>query len=268
MLLCLLLVRRSGIAGAGVAILASRILTLGLRLAILFFRRRRLYLSPRESYHLEWALVSRIVRQGLPAFLEQLIMQGGFLMNNAILASLGTVILATWHVGVNINALAYMPIFGLSVATITGIGQALGAGKISEAEDYSRESLRLGIAIITLFGVLTAIFAAPLARLFTNDPEVISRSIILIRFFSIVEPLIAIVSICASILRGGGDILFVTLSSFVGLWVFRVGLAFMLVKLTDIGLYGVMVGTGCDFAVRAALYGLRVRGGRWKNKRV
>jgi Na+-driven multidrug efflux pump len=42
----------------------------------------------------------------------------------------------------------------------------------------------------------------------------------------------------------------------------------LLVSQTGIGLYGVMVGTGCDFAVRAALYGLRVRGGRWKTKRV
>jgi putative MATE family efflux protein len=267
-LLCLLLIGPLGIVGAGIALLASRVFNAMARLLTLVLLRRRLYLSFQEHYRLDFSLMKRIMRQGLPSFGEQLVMQGGFLAGNEILIGLGTAVLATWQVGTTINSLAFMPIFGLAAATATCVGQALGARSTERAANYSTHALRLGVVVITILGVLMAVFAEPLANLFSTDPQVIKNGIVLIRFFAVCEPLLAVLNIGASTLRAGGDVVYVMLTSLIGLWVFRVGLSLLLVSLAGLGLTGIMIGTGCDFLVRTFLYLIRIRQGHWKHKTV
>ncbi len=266
--LCFLLIGPMGIVGAGIALTVSRITTAALRVTLMFAYRKVLYLLPRERYRIDRVLMARIFRQGLPAFLEQAVMQGGFLMMSWLLTGLGTAEYDSWQVGVNMNSMAFMPIFGLAVATTTYVGQALGAGRLEDAADGVKESVRVAVVTITLLGILAAVFADPIARMFTNDPEVVRKGVELIRFFAVLEPLLAIMNVCAGTLRAGGDIIFVTWTAFVGLWVFRVLVSFLMIRFVGLGLEGVMVGTAMDFVARAALYGQRVRRGRWKHKRV
>lgn len=265
--LCFLLIPAHGIVGAGIALSASRAATALLRVALMLAYRRNFYLGG-ESYRIDFPLMGRIFRQGLPAFIEQAVMQGGFLMMSGLLTGLGTAEYASWQVGVNMNSMAFMPIFGLAVATTTYVGQALGDGRLDDAGDGVRESTRLAVVVITAIGILAAVFAEPIARLFTQDPEVIRSGVMLIRFFAVLEPLLAIMNVSAGTLRAGGDIWYVTLTAVVGLWMFRVGLSAILIFGFRLGLYGVMVGTACDFVARASLYGLRVRRGRWKHRKV
>ena len=65
-----------------------------------------------------------------------------------------------------------------------------------------------------------------------------------------------------------GDIVYVTVTAFIGLWVFRIAISLLLVHVFKMGIYGVMVGVSMDFVVRAAMYGLRVKAGRWKQLKV
>jgi len=266
--LCSVLIGRMGMTGAGIALCSSRIAACLFRLAMVFLRRQRIYLSFKEKYHLNPELIRRIYRQGMPAFIEQVIMQSGFLMMNTILASLGATVLASWQVGVNMNSLASMPIFGLGVATTTCVGQALGSNRLEDADDYARESLRLAIVVISALGILAAALASPLAQLYSSDPAVIANAIVLIRFFLLTEPLIAIITINASALRAGGDIAYVTATALIGLWLFRILIAMLLVRQAHFGLYGIMIGLLMDYIVRAALYWRRVRRGRWKYRQV
>ena len=65
-----------------------------------------------------------------------------------------------------------------------------------------------------------------------------------------------------------GDIVYVTVTAFIRLWVFRIAISLLLVHVFRMGIYGVMVGVSMDFVVRAAMYGLRVKAGRWKQLKV
>ncbi len=262
-ILCALLVNRLGMSGAGIALCTSRIAACLLRLLMVFLRKKRIYLSFAEKYHLDPELIKRIYRQGMPAFLEQLIMQSGFLMMNSILAYLGATVLASWQVGANMNSLASMPVFGLAIATTTCVGQALGSGRLDDARSYAKEALRLAIVLISALGILAAALARPLASLYSTDPAVIENGIVLIRFFLLTEPLIAIITVNAGVLRAGGDIAYVTASSLTGLWLFRIVIAMVLVYKFQLGIYGVMAGILIDYIVRTALYWRRVLRGRW-----
>ena len=195
-------------------------------------------------------------------------MQGGFLMLQVIIIGIGVTDAAAWQVSVNVNSFAFMPIFGFAIATTTMIGQSLGRGDLKGAGVYAREANFMGVAVIAAIAACSFAFARPLASIFTADPEVIALSATVISIFSCIDPFLGVMNVSAAVLRGAGDVMYVTVTAFVGLWVFRIAASLILVRAAGMGIYGVMIGTALDFIVRAAMYGIRVRAGRWKRLKV
>ena len=127
-------------------------------------------------------------------------------------------------------------------------------------EDRSRCELILGLANVLL--------AHRLAAIFTTGPAVIALSAGIITIFACIDPFLGVMNVSAGVLRAAGDIVYVTVTAFIGLWVFRIAISLLLVHVFKMGIYGVMVGVSMDFVVRAAMYGLRVKAGRWKQLKV
>ncbi len=257
-----------GVTGAGIAVMATRIFAGTVRTRLLFRTKRPWGLGRGERFRPDRPTIARIVRVGFPAFMEQFIMQGGFLAVQVIIISLGVVQSAAYQVGVNVNSLAFMPTFGLSIATTTIVGQSLGRSEPQRAGIYALEAISLGVAIISSVGFLIAVFAPTLVRMYSSDPDVVRTASMVIRIFALTSPFLGVMNVSASILRAAGDILFVTISAIVGLWIFRLGLAWLLTSVYGLGLPGVLVAIVIDFTVRSTMYGLRVRAGRWLELKV
>jgi len=263
-----LLVPVYGVVGSAVAVACSRFSGGLVRVIVLFVRRVPMRLRRGDPFGLDLALVARIVRVGLPAFLEQLVMQGGFLMMQVIIIGIGVVPAAAFQVGVNVNSFAFMPVFGFAIATTTIVGQSLGRKDLAAAAMYARESNIVGVAVISLVGAVNLLLARQLASVFTADPAVVATSATIVAVFSCIDPFLGVMNVSAGVLRAAGDIFYVTATALVGLWAFRVFIAIVLVRFFGLGIYGVMAGIAMDFVVRALMYGLRVKAGRWKHLKV
>jgi len=263
-----ILVPRFGVAGSATAVLLSRIAGGSTRVAVAFLKPGPMRLGRGDDYDLRPRLIARIFKVGAPAFLEQFIMQGGFLMLQIIIIGIGVADAAAWQVSVNVNSFAFMPILGFAIATTTMIGQSLGRRDLRGAGIYALEANVMGVAVITVIAACSFAFARPLASIFTTDPEVIRLSAAVISIFACIDPFLGVMNVSAAVLRGAGDVMYVTVTAFVGLWVFRIAASLILVRGAGMGIYGVMVGTAMDFLVRAAMYSLRVRAGRWKQRKV
>jgi putative MATE family efflux protein len=257
-----------GVSGVAIAVNAARISGALIRLYAIYFKAGRLNLTFKEKYNIDIELMKRIMKVGAPAFLEQLVMQGGFLAMQIIIVSMGTISIAAYQVGVNVNSLAFMPIFGFAIAATTMVGQSLGRKDYEDAEIYAKETNRIAVFIISLIGILMFIFAKPLAIMYTRDVQVVDLSISIIRIFAVTEPLIGILSVCAGVLRAAGDIIYIMISSVVGLWALRVVVSLILHRFFGLGIYGVMAGVCLDFGVRAAMYSYRMKLGKWKTLKV
>lgn len=257
-----------GITGAAISVTVARISGGVIRVLVLFMRSGNLKLTFKDDYSLDIKTMMRIINVGLPAFLEQLVMQGGFLIMQVIVISMGTASAAAYQIGVNVNSLAFMPIFGFAISATTMVGQSLGAYDYDNAEIYAHKTNILAVYVISCIGVLTFIFARPLASMYNSDPEVIGLSIAIIRIFGVMEPFLGIMNVSAGILRAAGDIMYVMATAIVGLWLFRITIALILQRFFGLGIYGVMIGVCIDFCVRAAMYGFRVRAGNWKTLKV
>lgn len=263
-----ILVPAYGVVGSATAVACSRFSGGLVRVTVLFAKRGPMRLGKGDPFGLDLALVARIVRIGLPAFLEQFVMQGGFLAMQVIIIGIGVVPAAAFQVGVNVNSFAFMPVFGFAIATTTIVGQSLGRHDLEAASMYARESNIVGVAVISLVGALNLLLARQLSSVFSADPAVIATSTAIIAVFTCIDPFLGVMNVSAGVLRAAGDIVYVTVTALVGLWVFRVVIATVLVRAFGMGIYGAMAGIAVDFVVRASMYGLRVRAGRWKHLKV
>lgn len=254
-----------GIVGSAIAVTVSRIVGVTVRVLVLYNRKKlKLNLSLKDDYTIRPEMMKRIVSIGVPGFIEQAVMQGGFLVLQIIIVSLGTVAMAAYQIGLNINALAFFPIFGFAIANTTLVGQSLGARDYEKAETYAYDSLKITMAVGFVIGILMVIFSKQLAAMYSNDLLVIEESVAIVCTFGLIEPLLAVLNLCSATLKAAGDIKYVMVTSFVGLWTFRVGLSFVLIHFFGMGLFGVMVGIFFDFCIRSVMYLVRMNRGRWK----
>lgn len=258
-----------GVAGSAIAVTISRIVGVTTRVIVLYtLKGLKLNLSLKDDYSIRPKLMKRIINIGVPGFIEQAVMQGGFLVVQIIIVSIGTVAMASYQIGINVNALAFFPLFGFAIANTTLVGQSLGEKNYKKAEHYAYESLKITIIVGFAIGMLMVVFAKQLAYLYSNDPLVIKESVSIVRIFGVLEPLIAILNVCSSTLKSAGDINYVMVTSFIGLWTCRVLPSFALNKWLGLGMTAIMIGIFLDFTSRSFMYLIRMNKGKWKYLRV
>ena len=257
-----------GITGAAIAVMVARISGGVLRVLAIYFLEGRINLSVKDPFRPDFEMLRRIINVGLPAFLEQFIMQGGFLAMQVMIVSMGTAQLAAYQIGVNVNSFAFMPTFGFAIAATTMVGQSLGSQNYEEAEVYASKINIFAVVAITCIGILTFTFARPLASLYSTDTTVIGISTFIIWIFAFLDPFIGSLQVNAAVLRAAGDIKYVMVSGLMGLWLFRILISYLLNRWFGLGVYGVMIGVAGDFCIRTLMYGLRVKAGHWKTLKV
>ena len=91
-----------------------------------------------------------------------------------ILSMFGSAALAGYTIAIRIVMFALMPAWGLANAGATLVGQNLGAQQPDRAEAAVRIATRFNVIFLAIVGVFFVIFAYPLMRLFTNDPETLT----------------------------------------------------------------------------------------------
>lgn len=254
-----------GVVGAAVSSAVSMGLA-GLFLLLYLARQQNaLRFSFRLSYRLKWHDLKEMLRIGLPAAGERVVISLGNTFYTAIVANLGVAQLAAHHLAITAESICYNPVFGFSVAATTLVGQALGAGKPEEAARYGRINIRLGVILMSVMGALLFFLAEPLMRIFTPDEEVIRLGAGVLRIIAFTEPFFALAIVSSGALRGAGDTFAPLLIGMTCMWGLRITLAFVLVRALDFGLTGAWVAMGVDLTLRGALTYLRFRSGKWKS---
>lgn len=69
-------------------------------------------------------------------------------------------------------------------------------------------------------------------------------------------------------LKGAGDTGYTMNTAIIGMWIFRVGIGYLLGVELNLGVMGVWIGMFLDWLIRAILYLLRLRGTKWIEHRV
>jgi len=249
--------------GAAIATAFARAVGGFYLLAVLFRGNHIIKLSFQDNYRVNKIVVKKILNIGTPAALEQLLMQGGFLVFAILIAGLGSAAFAAHQVGITVMSLAFMPGFGFALAATSLVGQSLGSANPQQAEKSAWIASWMATLVMALAGVIIFVFAYPLVDLFTEEREVVIIGSTIIRILAFTQPFLAISMVLAGALRGAGDTKTVTLVSFIGIWVFRIIIGYFLIN-AGYGINGAWAAIAIDQIVRTAFFIFWFQRGKWK----
>ena len=212
--------------------------------------------------------IRRIMKIGMPAAMEQMVMRTAQIFFVRVVSGLGTVAFAAHQIAINVESISYMPGFGIAVAATTLVGQNLGAEKKGQAEQSGYEAWKLGAMFMGLMAVVFLIFPEQLVRLYSDDPEIIRIGALCLRIAAIAQIPMGSQFIFAGGLRGAGETKSVFYSTAISSWVGRLGVAFILINVFEIGVAGAWIAMVVDWIMRSSYVFYRFRLGDWKELEV
>lgn len=194
-----------GAVGSAWGAFASRLVGAIILVVVVLRGRNDIRAGGGGSWAPSMRVFGAILRVGVPAALEEVLVISAFATLTPIVATLGTVSLAAQRVVINILSLSFLPGLGFGLAATALVGQAIGARRPSEARAVIRISLRWAVMWMGGLGLLFFIFAEGLVRIFSPDPDMIATGATAIRVVAFTQPFWAATFVYAGALRGTGD---------------------------------------------------------------
>jgi putative MATE family efflux protein len=258
-----------GVLGAGIATLVARILSAIIMLTLLVRKGDRIRIERLLRIKLDWSMIRRILRIGIPNGLESGIFHIGKILVQSLTATFGTTALAANAIASTLASMTNIPGGAIGLATITVVGQCMGAGEKDQATYYARKLLK--ITYVTLAGLAAVLFMTtePLVGLFNLSTASATLAIGILKILFVVNALVWPVSFTLpQALRAAGDVKYTMTVSIASMWVFRVGLSYVLGKYLGLGLHGIWFAMYFDWLFRATCFITRFVKGTWKTKTV
>jgi len=255
---------RMGVPGAAIASVASEAFG---AVSLVVMASRRGWLSWRGRWG-DPVEVRRIVTIGSPAMGERLITHGMQLVYAKLVIAFGVAAYAAHQVGLNIEALSFLPALGFAQAATTLVGQHLGAGQGLAARRSGIHAAWLAVTVMSVFGVSYVLFPSQWVALFTSDQEVAAYGRTLMWIMACLQPPLALALALKGALRGAGETKVVLYAAVLGGWVVRLPLAYLFGIQLDLGLVAVWLTMWLDWWVRGAVVLLRFRRMRWTEVRL
>ena len=263
-----------GMAGAAWATVISAFLSA----AIFFFLMSRPVFQKTyntlKGWHFQPEMFRRLIRFGLPNGMQFLLEIFAFTLFILLVGKMGLVELAASNIAFNINTLAFMPMYGMSIAVSTLVGQRLGENRPDLAEKATWSAFHLALFYFTAIGLgyffLPNLFIIPFAWQADNAHfETIHHMIVvLLRFVAVYCLFDAGNMIFSGALKGAGDTRFVAIMS-VGLsWVLMLIPSALTLQVYHGGIYWLWFFVTLYIAGLCLAFGVRFWKGGWKSMRV
>lgn len=128
-----------------------------------------------------------IAVQALPTSFNMLSVALSFFVVTWFLKFYGEEAVAAFGVTTRIEQIGLLPTFGLSAAILALVGQNNGAKRFDRISKTMRFCNRAGLALVTTSSIGMFIFARPLMRIFTSDPEVIRLGVDYLRIVMLIQ---------------------------------------------------------------------------------
>jgi putative MATE family efflux protein len=224
-----------GVAGSAWGAASARAVSAVILVALLASGSRRISIRGRRGWRPDFATGKSIFKLGIPAAIQEMLTSAGFMTMLAVVATLGTASLAAQQIGFTALSLAFMPGFAFGIASTALVGQSIGAERPEDAKKAVRIAVQWSALWMAVGGGIYFLFAHPVMRLFTDDPEVVTAGADALRALAIGLPFWSAWFVFGGALRGIGDTRTPMISSGVAVWG-AVALAYFTVTVFDRGL--------------------------------
>ena len=257
-----------GVRGAALATVIGTVCACCLSLASVLRKNGFICLRAVKGWIADKTSVKSLLNVGSSAFVEQICLRVGFLLFSMTVAHLGTTQMAAHQIGMNMMSMSFSFGDGLSVASVTLIGQSLGRQRPDMAKVYGNVCQKIGLLCACLVSTVYFLFGREIFMLFSQEAPILEYGAIIMRILSVTLFFQIEQVVLFGCLRGAGDTRFTALVSLISVTCIRPGLSWLLCYPLGIGLIGAWLGTFTDQALRFLLTFLRFRKGHWTKIRL
>ncbi|HEX9720357.1 MAG TPA: MATE family efflux transporter [Ramlibacter sp.] len=227
-----------GVFGAGLATTIS--LYIGTLLYFFFALRHardKGFLHRRPSRQTLW----QQFRLSLPSSLQQLFFAGGMVALIWIVGHIGTAEVAAVNVLMTFHITAILPAFGVALATMTLVGNALGRGDAEDAAAWGWNGAALTFVYGAALSLLLIPLADPILGVFLKNPETRQLAYLPMVLWALMISVDSAGMVLMNALIGAGDTRRSMWISIVWQWLFYLPLAWLVGPVLGFGLLGVWI---------------------------
>lgn len=258
-----------GVAGAAIATLASRIFCAVVILYKLRSPKETIRISPLLTIRPDFSRIKNILAIGLPSGLENGMFQFGKIIIQSTVSTLGTTAMAAQAMTAVLEELNGVAPLAVGIGMMTVVGQCMGADEKEEAAYYIKKLSGIAEIVIIISCLLVFLITKPVTILGGMEPESARLCITMMTIVTIFKPISWVGAFIPSYgMRAAGDVKFSMIISCITMWTCRVSLTILFCRYLDFGLKGVWLAMAIDWTIRAVIYWLRFRSGKWAEHQV
>lgn len=263
-----------GVLGAALGTVAAEIISAGLMLWFATMRQPELAIFGRramrsgikeQNFFRRFIPTGSVLRNALkvsaPMTLEHGVICGAQIMVTVIVAPLGVMAIAANAFAVTAEALCYMPGYGIGDAATTLVGQSYGARRKELARQFGYLTVGLGMAVMTLMGVILWIGAPAVMAFLSPVQEIQQLGTSALRIEAWAEPMFAASIVAYGVMVGVGDTVVPAAMNFSSIWLVRLPIAALLAP--SMGLDGVWLAMCIELCFRGLIFLRRLFKGTW-----
>lgn len=257
-----------GVMGAALATIGTQSIAAIIGLCVLFSGKYGIHLSWKDFVP-DLSYIRRAFFLGFPASIEMSARALGLTVMTFLIASFGTLAVASYGVGSNILQVVMIPAMGLSMAISTLVGQNIGAGNIDRAARIGKLGAWLGFWILTVLGGIVFLTAPFLVGFFVpGDAAVIEGGSVFLRIMALAWGFLGVQLALTGVLRASGNMVVTMVLTLVSQWVIQFPLAYILARHTSLGLTGIWWAFPISNILIALITLCIYAKGDWKKKRL
>ncbi len=271
-------ITKMGIAGAGLAGFVSTWVGLVIMVGYALMPEYRKLYAPFSWAKLDKGLTVSMLKLSVPSAVATVAIMTGFLLFSKIAGKLDAlpqegmaaaatsepVNAAATTVIVGVLKLTFTACLAFGTSTATLVSQSLGEKDGEKAERFGWASVKLGLVIFGVVGLLEAVFAPQVLSFVTHSETVQQAALMPMRVMGICTPFIAVAMILTQALFGAGNTRFVMIVELILHFTCLVPLAWLFGITLGFGLMGVWSAGVCYILFLAAIMSFKFKSGDWK----
>jgi putative MATE family efflux protein len=258
---------RMGVTGAALATFTGRSIGVTYQFYRLLRGTERLRIL-RRHLRVNFEILGRLVRVSLTGILQFAIAHTSWIGLVRIVSIFGAAALAGYTIAIRILIFVILPSWGLSNAAATLVGQNLGAGQPDRAETSVWRTGFYNMLFMGTIGVIMVLFAEPIVRLFTHDPEVLPLAASCLRILSYGNIGYAYGMVMLQAFNGAGDTITPTWVNLFGFWFLEIPLAYWLAIPIGLRSKGAFFSIVVAEATIAAAGIILFKRGKWRQQKI
>ncbi|GHU10075.1 MATE family multidrug exporter [Spirochaetia bacterium] len=259
-----------GVGGAAISTMISR----GLAALLVLFLLYRSHHLPMNilgigRIRLIPETIKRILTVAVPNGIEGAMFQMGKLLLARLISTFGTAAIAGNAIANITMGIGNLPGMAIATALLTVVGQCMGAGDPDSAKRYTHKLVGASYAALGIVNIPMILLMPLYVGMFGLEPESTRVAYICSMFFCTAAVFIWTPAYCLPFaLRAAGDNRYTLIVASFAMWIFRVGIAYLLALVFNVGYVCVWISMVCEWVVRGIFFIIRWKGGKWRTMKL